>query len=151
MPAWRLVHGLVNWPRSWSWRLAPCSSGGVSSQVMGTAMMAVKAATAWFLTDWQMRNASGFSSPATNQNSQPCHPRRSFVRWLIGASTSVQSAASIGRSTPMARLTIAVGPFDRRNPAQCHDSRQGGRIRCGAGTSHTCPPACVVSGSASIW
>jgi len=25
----------------------------------------------------------------------------------------------------------------RRNPAQCHDSRQGGRIRCGAGTSPT--------------
>lgn len=34
-----------------------------------------------------------------------------------------------------ARFTTAGWPVHRRNPAQCHGSRPGGRIRCGVGTS----------------
>jgi hypothetical protein len=58
-------------PSCWASVCPLCSAGGVSSRLMGTAWIAVKAATALFLTVSRTWSASGSCSPATSWNSPP--------------------------------------------------------------------------------
>ena len=76
MPLWRPGPGPVKWPLCWTWNSPPCSAGGDSSPVLGTDWIAVKAATASFLTVLATRSASESCSPATSPSSQRCHRGR---------------------------------------------------------------------------
>ena len=64
---------------------------------------------------------------------------------------SAQSGASTGCSMPTAKCIVVAGPVLPSSPVRCRGWRPGAPMRCGVGTSPTCPPASVVSGCTSIW
>ena len=133
------------------WGLPPCSAGGGSLPVLGTDWIAVKAATAWFHTVLATRSASESCSPATNRNSRHYRRGRSCQSWPIGDCISAQSAASTECSMPTARSTVVAGPVRPRHLNRCRGWRPGDPMRCGVGTSPSCPPASVVSGIKNLF
>ena len=151
MPPSRPVLGPERWPLCWAWGSPHCSAGGGSSQVMGTAWTAAKAAIDWCLIASAMRSANGFCSPATSPNSRRCHLGRSFQCWRIVACTSAQSAASTGCSTHTGKPIGGDEPGHHRTRALYRGCVHRGRIRCGVGTSPICRPASGASGFTSIW
>ena len=150
MPLWRPVRGPIRWPSCWRWGSPPCSAGGGSSPLLGTDWIAVKAATAWCLTVLATRSASESCSPATSRNLRHCRRGRSCQSWPTVVFTSAQSGASTGCSMPTAKCTAAGGPVRPSSPVRCRGWRPGDPMRCGAGTSPTCPPASVASGCTSL-
>jgi len=151
MRLWRPVHGPPGSPSYRASVCQPCSGGGVSSRVMGSAWIAVEAANAMFLTVSRTWGVRGTCSPPTSRNTPHIHRGRSCAPWRTRAFTSPQSAAAIGCATPIVSSTAKYGVARRMSRVCPVSVRLTGRLSSGAGSSPTCPPTCGACRSTSIW
>ena len=88
----------------------------------------------------------------------PEQNRQSSFDWIEAATTpaektasTAQSAAHTGCSTHTHKRIAAVWHGHHRNPDWFRGYEPQGRIRCGAGSSPTCPQPCAACGRISIW
>ncbi len=117
---WRLAQPLSAWLIAWVLPCVHCSAGGVSSRVIGTVWIAVKAAIAWFLTASQKRSAPKFCAPAISLSTRRYHQGRSFLTWQTREPIWHLRAAFTGCSMPTAWPTALGGPGRLRSPLTCH-------------------------------
>jgi hypothetical protein len=114
----------------------------------------VKAATAMWLTASAKKNSTGSCSLTCNEPEFAALPPGQIVHVLADRVLYIGSERSFYRVAcfpPMGKPIGGSEPGQHRSPDWFHACEELGRIRCGAGTSPTCPPLSARSGCNSIW